>query len=51
MSQKDLLQNQVLEEVLREKASYYNARKKNPDFWILIDPSFLYEKNRKYKIL
>lgn len=50
MSQKDLLQNQVLEEVLREKASYYNARKKNPDFWILIDPSFLYEKNLIKKI-
>lgn len=41
MSQKDLLQNQVIEEILREKAAYYNARKKSPDFWILINPSFL----------
>lgn len=40
MSQKDLLQNQVIEEILREKASHYNARKKNPDFWILINPFF-----------
>jgi hypothetical protein len=43
MSQKDLLQNQVIEEILREKASYYNARRKNPDFWLLISPSFLKE--------
>lgn len=45
MSQKDFLQNQVIEEILREKAAYFNSRKKNPDFWILIDPGFLRETN------
>jgi hypothetical protein len=50
MSQKDLLQNQVIEEILREKASYYNARKKNPDFWLLISPSFLKEATLIQKI-
>lgn len=50
MSQKDLLQNQVIEEILREKASYYNTRKKNPDFWLLISPLFLKNKNLLEKI-
>jgi hypothetical protein len=50
MSQKDLLQNQVMEEVLREKASYYNSRKKNLDYWILISPDFLFKNNLIKKI-
>jgi hypothetical protein len=50
MSQKDLLQNQVIEEILREKASYYNSRKKNPDYWIVISPFFLKEQNLFAKI-
>lgn len=41
MSQKDFLQSQVMEEILREKAAYYNSRKKYADFWILISPKFL----------
>jgi hypothetical protein len=41
MSQKDLLQNQVIEEILREKSSYYLAQGKTPDYWILISPTFL----------
>ena len=41
MSQKDLLQNQVIEEILREKSSYYLAQGKAPDYWILISPTFL----------
>ena len=41
MSQKDLLQNQVIEEILREKSSYYVAQGKLPDYWILISPDFL----------
>jgi hypothetical protein len=45
MSQKDLLQNQVIEEILREKAGHYNARNRMPDFWVLINPSFLKENN------
>ena len=41
MSQKDLLQNQVIEEILREKSSYYAAQNKTPDYWILISPDFI----------
>ena len=41
MSQKDMLQNQVLEEILRERANYYLAKKRDLDFWVLINPNFL----------
>ena len=45
MSQKDLLENQVIEEILREKSSYYIAQNKIPDYWILVSPRFIQEKN------
>jgi len=41
MSQKQMLQNEVLEEILRERANHYFSKKKNLDFWILIAPQFL----------
>jgi hypothetical protein len=41
MSQSDFMQNQVLEEVLRERATYYNEKKKSLDFWVLISPNFI----------
>jgi hypothetical protein len=47
MSQKDFLQNQVIEEILREKSSYYMVQNKVPDYWILISPKFLSENNLK----
>ena len=50
MSQKDFLQNQVIEEILREKSSYYMVQNKVPDYWILISPKFLSENNLKEKI-
>ena len=50
MSQKDLLQNQVIEEILREKSSYYVSQNKTPDYWILISPNFIKEKNLDIKI-
>ena len=50
MSQKDLLQNQVIEEILREKSSYYAAQGKVPDYWILISPKFLEEENIKKEL-
>jgi hypothetical protein len=50
MSQKDFLQNQVLEEILREKASYYNTRKKNLDYWVLVSPKFLFSNEIHNKI-
>ena len=50
MSQKDLLQNQVIEEILREKSSYYAAQSKTPDFWILISPDFLQEESLRKEL-
>ena len=41
MSQKSLLENQVVEEILRERANYYISKKKPLDFWITISPNFL----------
>jgi hypothetical protein len=43
MAQKDLLENQCLEEILREKSTYYSIRKKQRDFWLSISPKFLYQ--------
>ena len=50
MSQKDFLENQVIEEILREKSSYYMVQNKVPDYWILISPKFLVENNLDKKI-
>ena len=50
MSQKDLLQNQVIEEILREKSSYYLAQGKIPDYWILISPNFINEPSIDLKL-
>ena len=45
MSQIDMLENQVLEEILRERANYYLSKNKNIDFWLLISPTFLTANN------
>jgi hypothetical protein len=50
MSQKDILLDQVLEEILREKTSYYLAQNKIPDFWILVSPNFIEEQKLSAKI-
>ena len=50
MSQKDFLENQVIEEILREKSSYYMVQNKVPDYWILISPKFLEKNNLEEKI-
>ena len=42
MSQKSLLENQVIEEILRERIYYYLLNKKSIDFWLLISPNFIY---------
>jgi hypothetical protein len=47
MSQKDVIQNQVLEEILRERASYYNAKEQEQDFWIITNPTLLF-RNKDY---
>lgn len=43
MSQTDMLKNEILEEILRERNNYYTLKKKTIDFWILISPNFLLE--------
>ena len=50
MSQKDMLQNQVLEEILRERATYYISKKRTLDFWITISSDFLEDEEIKKKI-
>ena len=50
MSQKSLLQNQVIEEILRERANYYSTNKRNNDFWLLVSPNFIYSNNLNKKI-
>lgn len=50
MSQKDFLENQVIEEILRERANFYLSQKKNKDFWILTQPTFILNKNFQEKI-
>ena len=41
MSQQDLLQNEVIEEIVRERVSSYALQNKRNDFWILISPEFV----------
>jgi len=49
-SQKDFLENQVIEELIRERSNYYISENKNPDFWILNSPEFLKQGNIIKKI-
>lgn len=41
MSQIDMLEDQVLEEILRERSSYYSIKGKPIDFWVLLSPEFI----------
>jgi hypothetical protein len=52
MSQQDLFENQVLEELLRERTNAYHIQNKKLDFWILINPQFIndFEFLRKLKL-
>ena len=50
MSQKSLLENEVIEEILRERATYYSITNKKTDFWLLISPNFIYSKEILEKI-
>jgi hypothetical protein len=49
MSQEEMLKNQVLEEILRERSNYYYSKLKSLDFWILISPDFLSFFDKKIK--
>lgn len=51
MSQKDLFKNEVLEEILRERKTFYTSKKQGIDFWILIAPNFLNSSNFKERFL
>jgi len=50
MSQKDFFENQVMEEILRERATYYISNDRKKDFWILIQPHFLKSASLQEKI-
>ena len=50
MTQKSLFSNQVLEEILREKANYHIVNKKKKDFWILTSPKFVIQNNMLDKL-
>lgn len=50
MSQQDMIQDQVLEELLRERTNYYLSKNKTLDFWINIAPNFIYELKLEEKI-
>jgi hypothetical protein len=45
MSQQDLFQNEVIEEILRERNNSYNFQGKKNDFWILTGPKFITDLN------
>lgn len=50
MSQIDMLNYQVFEEILRERANYYSESNRPVDFWVLIAPEFLEEPIRKKRL-
>jgi hypothetical protein len=50
MSQTEMLKNEVLEEILRERNNYYVLKKRIIDFWILISPNFLLNLEIKNKL-
>lgn len=43
--QNDFLKNQVIEELLRERSSYYINKNLCNDFWVLLNPNFLNDNN------
>nr|YP_009326595.1 hypothetical chloroplast RF54 [Membranoptera platyphylla]AMJ16852.1 hypothetical chloroplast RF54 [Membranoptera platyphylla] len=40
-SQNFLLNEEPLEEILRERTEYYQNRKKSIDFWFVLNPNFI----------
>jgi hypothetical protein len=41
MSQKSFVENETIEEILRERTTYRSEQNLPPDFWIIWNPSFL----------
>ena len=50
MTQQDLLENQVIEEIIRERNNYYINRDSSLNFWILMSPSFFLRNEINNKI-
>ena len=50
MSQVDFLENQVIEEILRERATFYDLQNKLRDFWLVLQPSFVKDYQLEEKI-
>ena len=51
MTQQDFTKNQVIEEIIRERTNYYINRKDYLNFWVLMSPVFLSNKEITKKIL
>jgi hypothetical protein len=47
MSQKDMYNNEILEEILRERSSFFINKNKNVNFWIINNPYFINNKDIK----
>jgi hypothetical protein len=50
MPQQEILINQVLEEILRERTTSFLVRKKARDFWLVPAPSFVYSEDFSRKL-
>ena len=50
-NQKEFFKNEVLEEVLRERANYYNSKNRLMDFWILVSPNWLFSSDISKKFV
>jgi hypothetical protein len=50
MNQFDFFYDQCLEEILRERSAYYLDKKREIDFWILLNPFFLNYFNKSIQI-
>ena len=50
MSQRDLFENEVIEELLRERANFYISKNLATDFWVLPTPNFIKNLNLIEKI-
>jgi hypothetical protein len=50
MSQQDLLQNEAIEEIVRERTTSNFLQNKKNDFWILISPKFVFNSEISFKI-
>jgi hypothetical protein len=44
-----LFREEPLEEVLRERASYYQSQQKSNDFWIVPNPEFINNYSEEFK--